>query len=188
MWEIVILVLIILALVGWIVIFGGGGTRRLSAEASRLRTELERMRDVNEALMSSLEAAEAERGKYVAEVCDFIRDIERVKASLAGCRPSQEALTKKYSLQPSPGLIDKIFGTSPMVDEDTKRAVARELLVGEVGEAVLEGLAAGKGISEIAATAGLPVIVVRSQVKGLQVFGYVDERLALTERGRAALR
>jgi len=30
--------------------------------------------------------------------------------------------------------------------------------------------------------------VVRGQVKGLQVLGYVDERLALTERGRAALR
>ena len=187
MWEIVLLAfIIVLALVVWIV-FGGGGARRFSVEVSRLRAELERMRSLNEALRSSLAATEMERGKRVEELCDFICDLERVKSSLAGCRPSQEALMKKYGIQPSPELIDAIFEKSPMVDADTKRGVSHELLVGEIGKAVLEGLAGGKGVSEIAATAGLPVIVVRSQLKGLQVLGYVNRRLALTERGRAAL-
>ncbi len=185
----ILLVLVILALLAW-VLFSGGGTfrtRRLSAEIGRLHKEIELLRGVNEALRGGLGSAQAERARLSADICSIVRDLELAKAAIAGSRVCRETLIGKYGLEPGPELVDRILASSPRVDRATRQRLANEVLVGEVGGIVLKGLAAGAKIERIAADAEVPITVARSQIKRLQVLGYVDERLKLTDRGRVVL-
>jgi outer membrane murein-binding lipoprotein Lpp len=189
MWTEIFLILVILAILGWILFSGGGTfrTRRLSGEISRLREEVGRLRSVNEALRGNLESARWERARLSADICNIVRDLERTKAAVAGSRACHETLLGRYGLEPGPELVDRILAASPRVDRATKLALSRAILVGEVGETVLKNLATGAKINRIAADAEIPITVARGQIKALQLLGYVNERLRPTDRGRELL-
>ena len=184
----IILVLIILALLAWMLFSGSAASsRKLSSEISKLRQELSRTKAANEALRERLGTMEVERARFSADICDLARDFERLRAAIAGAKTCEKELVEKYGMRPSPELVDRILASKPRVDLATKRRLAHELLVGEVGRKLLESLAGGSSIDQASAYADIPVSVGRSQVRRLQVLGYLDERLELTKRGHQAL-
>lgn len=85
-------------------------------------------------------------------------------------------------------MVDKILAESTRVDVATKERLAREILVGDTGKSLLKSVGAGATIEGAAADAGLPPVVAKNQIRGLQVLGYLDDRMQLTSRGRDALR
>jgi len=185
----VLLVLVIFILLA-LLLFSGGGVfrvRRLSAEVGAMREELERMRVANEALRSNLGAIGDERAKSFAEVCELARDLETLRSAIAGSSQCQKLLAEKYGTPPSPELVNRMLAARLRVDRATKWRLAHELLVGEVGRAMLRALRAGGTIERASADAGVPVVVGKGQVKRLQVLGYLDDRLEITERGLEAL-
>lgn len=189
MWMEALLVIIILILLAWSLFSGGGAfkVRRLSADVKGLQGELARIRAVNDALRASLDGKESQRVKSLGDMCELARDFECLRSAIAGSSPCQKILSSKYGAQPSPELVDRILTSKPGVDLAMKRRLANELLVGEVGRDLLHGLAEGKSIEQTAGDADIPVVVARGQIKRLQVLGYLDDRLELTERGREAL-
>jgi hypothetical protein len=76
---------------------------------------------------------------------------------------------------------------NPMVDSSIKSGIADEMLVGEVGRALMKGLNSGRTIEEAAADAGVPVAVAKGQIIRLQMLGYLDSRLKPTEKGLLAM-
>ena len=185
----VLLVLVIFILLA-LLLFSGGGVfrvRRLSAEVETMREELRRLRAANEALRNNLGAIGDERAKSSSEICELARDLETLRSAIAGSSQCQKLLAEKYGVQPNPELVNRILATRLRVDRATKWRLAHELLVGEVGRAMLRALRAGRTIEQASADADVPVVVGKGQVKRLQVLGYLDDRLELTERGREAL-
>ena len=185
----VLLVLVIFILLA-LLLFSGGGVfrvRRLSAEVETMREELVRMRAANEALRNNLGTIGDERAKSFAEVCELARDLETLRSAIAGSSQCQKLLAEKYGTQPSPELVNRMLAARLRVDRATKWRLAHELLVGEVGRAMLRALRAGGTIERASADAGVPVVVGKGQVKRLQVLGYLDDRLEITERGLEAL-
>jgi len=185
----VLLVLVIFILLA-LLLFSGGGVfrvRRLSAEVETMREELRRLRAANEALRNNLGAIGDERAKSSSEICELARDLETLRSAIAGSSQCQKLLAEKYGVQPNPELVNRILAARLRVDRATKWRLAHELLVGEVGRAMLRALRAGRTIEQASADADVPVVVGKGQVKRLQVLGYLDDRLELTERGREAL-
>lgn len=185
----VLLVLIIFVLLA-ILLFSGGGVfrvRRLSAEADDMREELGRLQAANEALRGSLDTRRDNRARALAEVLELTRDLETLRSAAAGSTTCKESIVGKYGAQLSPELVARILTARPSVDAMTKRRIANELLVGEVGRTFLLAMRAGRTIGQASADAGVPVVVGKGQVKRLQILGYLDDRLGLTDRGREAL-
>ena len=185
----VLLVLVIFILLA-LLLFSGGGVfrvRRLSAEVETMREELRRLRAANEALRNNLGAIGDERAKSSSEICELARDLETLRSAIAGSSQCQKLLAEKYGIQPNPELVNRILAARLRVDRATKWRLAHELLVGEVGRAMLRALRAGRTIEQASADADVPVVVGKGQIKRLQVLGYLDDRLELTERGREAL-
>lgn len=185
----VLLLLIIFILLA-LLLFSGGGifrVRRLSADLDDMREQLGRMQAVNEALRNNLGAMGDERAKSFTEVCELARDLETLRSAIAGSSQCQKLLVDKYGIQPSPELVNRILAARPRVDRATKWRLAHELLVGEVGRAMLRSLRAGRSVEQASADAGVPVVVGKGQVKRLRVLGYIDDRLEITELGREAL-
>jgi hypothetical protein len=188
-WEIVLVVVIIIGFVLWIVFFLSGGVyrhRRLKQEAAALREELQRTREVNEALRRSLGAGVGTRLKQYGDLAEFVRDLESLRCAIAGSKICQEILFKKYNMAPGPELLQRILA-HPGVDSVVKGRLADELLVGEVGRTIMRSLDSGGTLERAAADAGVPLVVAKGQITRLQVLGYLDSRLKLTERGRVAL-
>lgn len=185
----VVLVLIILALLA-LLLFSGGGVfrvRRLSAEVDSMSGELGRMQVANEALRGSLGTRRDERVRSLAEAVELARDLEILRSAVAGSTVCQKSIVEKYGTEPGPELVSRILAARSRVESVTKRKIAHELLVGEVGRIFLRSMRAGRSIGQASADAGIPVVVGKGQVKRLQVLGYLDDRLGLTELGREAL-
>jgi hypothetical protein len=185
----VILVIIIVILLA-LLLFSGGSilwVRRFAAEVNDMRAQVGRMQVANEALRNNLSAMVGERTKTFSEVVELARDLEILRSAIAGSSECQKLLTDKYGGVTGPELVDRILASKPRVDRATKSRLAHELLVGEVGRAMLRGLGGKKTIAQASADAGVPVVVGKGQIRRLQVLGYLNERLELTERGQEAL-
>jgi hypothetical protein len=189
MWVEVILALVIVALVIWIIFFGGGTlrTQKLTSELRSARNEATRLREVNEALRASLETAHAERTRLFSGLCTIAGELEQMKAALGGSRTAREQLKQKYKGEPGPELLERILASVPKVSPPVKKRLAHEILVAETGRTLLNDMSSGVSITKAAANAGVPVIVARNKVRALQTLGYLDDRLRLTELGRGAL-
>lgn len=189
MWLEVVLLIVIIALISWIVFFGGGTlrTQKLTFKIRNLQDELKRLKDVNEVLRASLEAEHRERTRLFSGICTLAGDLEQVKAALAGSRNAQKSLKQKYDAEPSPELIERILESIPRADLAVTQRLAHEILVGETGRAILRSLNTGAPITQAAIDADVPVATARNQVKTLRTLGYLDERLRPTELGRKAL-
>ena len=185
-----ILVFIILVLLA-IMLFSGGGiyrTRALSDEINKLRAEIKRLRSVNESLRDNIDSTDEKKSKDFAELCTLARELENVEMALLGSSTIRRQLTGKYGMEISPEMVDKILAGGTRVDAAIKERLAKEILVGDAGKILLKSVSAGSTIEGAAADAGLPPVVARNQIRGLQVLGYLDDRMQLTSRGRSALR
>ena len=189
MWVLAFLVFIILLLLGIILFSGGGVTRRreLLKEISSLRKETQRLWDANEALRGSLVIEAKERGGRFGDLFELVRDLEGLRCAIAGSSACQRVLTQKYGVDPGPELLERILARRPGMDSIAKRKLADELLVGEIGRSILRSLNAGALLEKAASDAGVPMVVARGQVTRLQILGYLDAHLKLTDRGREAL-
>ena len=189
MWVEALLVVIILILLGIILFSGGGIARRrvLSRQIDSLHKEMQRLQNANEALRSSLGIGSGMRVKRFADLFELVRDLETLRSAVAGSSTCQRVLTQKYGMDPGPELLKRILAARLWMDSAVKWRLADELLVGEVGRNILRSLNSGAPIDRAASKAGVPVAVARGQVRRLQVLGYLDNRIALTERGREAL-
>ena len=188
MWIVVFLVAVIIFLMGMI-LFGGGGVsrqRKLQREISVLREELRMLRDANEALRESLGVGAEARLRRYEDLFEFVRDLEGLRSAIAGSKACQKQLAEKYGLPPGPEILERILAR-PGIDPAVKGRLADELLVGGVGRAIMRSLNAGATIEQVAADAGVPLVVAKGQITRLQILGYMDSRLKPTERGREAL-
>jgi hypothetical protein len=189
MWLTVLLLAIIVALVLWIIFFSSGGAykqQKLQREIGVLREELQRTQEINDALRRSLGAGPGTRLKQYGELAEFVRDLESLRCAIAGSKICQDMLFKKYNMAPGTELLQRILAR-PGVDSVVKGRLADELLVGEIGRAIMKSLDSGGTVERAAADAGVPLVVAKGQITRLQVLGYLDSRLKLTERGRYAL-
>ena len=189
MWVEAILVVIILLLLGIILFSGGGIARRrvLSRQVDSLHKEMQRLENANEALRSSMGVGSGTRVKRFTDLFELVRDLEALRCAIAGSSTCKQVLTQKYGMGPGPELLKRILGARLWMDSAVKRRLADELLVGEIGRNILISLDAGAPLDRAASNAGVPVAVARGQIRRLQVLGYLDNRVALTDRGREAL-
>ncbi|MFQ6129902.1 MAG: hypothetical protein ACE5OT_03730 [Candidatus Hadarchaeaceae archaeon] len=189
MWVEALLVGIILILLGIILFSGDGIARRrvLSRQIDSLHKEIRRLQNANEALRSSMGVGSETRVKRFADLFELVRDLEALRCAIAGSSVCQRMLNKKYGTEPGPELLKRILAARVWMDSAVKSRLADELLVGEVGRNILRSLNSGAPIDRAASNAGVPVAVARGQVRRLQVLGYLDNRVALTDRGREAL-
>lgn len=190
MWIEIFLVVVIILLLGWIFFFSGGGVskqRKLSQEIDELRKETQRLRNANEALRNSFGVGVKARARYLEGWFDLIRDLEGLRCAIAGSSICQKMITEKYDVPPGPELLKRILAKWPNIDPGVKSKLANELLVGEVGRAILRSMSSGASFERAASDAGVPVVLVKREVTQLQLLGYLDAHLKLTERGREAL-
>jgi len=188
-WLIVFLVAIIVVLVVWIIFFWGGGAykqRRYQREIGALRGDLQRMQEINDALRKRLGAGAGSRLKQYGDLAEFVRDLESLRCAIAGSKICQTMLSKKYNMDPGPGLLERILAR-PGVESVVKGRLADEMLVGEIGRTIMKSLDSGDTMERAADNAGVPLVVAKGQITRLQILGYLDSRLKLTERGRYAL-
>lgn len=188
-WIIAFLVVVIIVLMTWMLFFGGAGLskqRKLQKEVSTLREELRRTQEANEALRGNLGVGAEARIRRHGDLLEFVRDLESLRCAIAGSKICQTALTKKYEMNPGPELLDRILA-KPGIDSAVKERLADELLVGEVGRVLMKSLDKGTPVDQAASNAGVPVVVAKGQVTRLQILGYLDARLKLTDQGREAL-
>jgi len=185
-----ILVLIILVLLA-IILFSGGGifrVRKLSSGIDKLRGEIKRLQSVNESLRENIDSTDDKRLKDLAELTTLVRELENVEMALAGSSSIRQQLVAKYGVEIGPEIVDGILARSARVDPAIKERLVKEILVGDAGRSLLKSMNSGATIDRAAADAGLPTIVAKNQVKGLQILGYIDDRMELTSRGRDVLR
>jgi len=185
-----ILVLIILVLLA-MMLFSGGGifrVRVLSDEINKLHAEIKRLHSVNESLRENIDSADEKKSKDFAELCTLTRELENVEMALMGSSYARRQLTGKYGVEIGLEMVDKILAEGTRVDAATKERLAKEILVGDTGKILLRSVSAGVTIEGAAADAGLPPVIAKNQIRGLQVLGYLDDRMQLTSRGRDVLK
>jgi len=184
-----LLALLLLVVLGWIFLPGWKVLegRRLALRVNRLEGEIRKLTQENlrlkEEVLRKPEQEKAETGKISA----LVRDLEALRSAIAGAKISLERLQKKYGLGPGPELLTKILQSQPDLSWALRERLAQDILVGEVGRAVLRSLASSSSLDQVSATSGVPLAVVKSEVKRLQTLGYLDERLSLTQLGRMSL-
>jgi len=185
-----ILVLIILVLLA-VILFSGGGifrVRKLSSDIDKLRGEIKRLQSVNESLRENIDSTDDKRLKDFAELTTLVRELENVEMALAGSSSIRQQLVAKYGVEISPEIVDGILARSAKVDPAIKERLVKEILVGDTGRILLKSMSSGATVDRAAADAGLPTIVAKNQIRGLQILGYLDDRMELTSSGRDALR
>lgn len=185
----VVLIIIIVLLLAWIYYSGGGTTRtlRLSRENKDLREEVASLRKANEAIRSGIEYTHEELSAHTMEACKLVEDLERLKDALVGTMSAEETLKEKFDEGPSPELVRLILDSKPEIDSSLKRRLADEVLVGDLGREILRDLDMGKSIADASTNAGVPLQKGRRKIRALQITGYLDSKLNLTEYGRKAL-
>jgi len=187
-WIEIFLVAIILILLGWILYSGGGSRhRKLQQEIAAQREELRVLREANESLRNALGISEEGKLRRYQEIFQFVRDLESLRAAIAGSTISQKVLRDKYGEVQGTELLQKIMDARPNIDPAVKRRLADEILVGEAGRTIMKSLDRGASIDRAASAAGMPLIVAKGQIRRLQILGYLDSRLKPTELGRRAL-
>jgi len=185
-----ILVLIILVLLA-IMLFSGGGifrVKKLSSDIDKLRGEIRKLQSVNESLRENINTTDDKKMKDIAELTTLVRELENVEMALAGSSSIRQQLVAKYAVEIGPEMVDGILARSVRVDQVTKERLVKEILVGDAGRILLKSMSSGATVDRAAADAGLPMIVAKNQVRGLQILGYLDDRMELTSRGRDVLR
>ncbi|MEM3421522.1 MAG: hypothetical protein QW315_04615 [Candidatus Hadarchaeum sp.] len=187
-WIEIFLVAIILILLGWILYSGGGSRqRKLQQEIEAQREELRVLREANESLRNALGLSEEGKLRRHQEIFQFLRDLESLRAAIAGSTISQKVLRSKYGDVEGFELLTRIMDARPNIDPAVKRRIADEILVGEAGRTIMKALDKGASIDRAASAAGMPLIVAKGQIRRLQMLGYLDSRLKPTEQGRRAL-
>lgn len=185
MWIVVFLAAIIIILIG-VILFGGGVTkqRKLRGEINALKEELRRAKEANEAVRRSIGAGP--RAQRYEDLVELAKDLDCARSAIAGSKICQMKLTKKYNMNLGPQLLDKILVRYELPPA-LKQGLADEILVGEVGKAIMRSLNAGNTLGRAAEDAGIPLVVAKGQVRRLQILGYLDGRLKPTARGQEAL-
>jgi len=188
-WIELLLALIIVVLVIWMIFPGGANfpPQRLALQLRRARKEIDRLREINEVLRANLDAARSERTRLFSELCTIASELEQLKAALEGSRRAEEELKQKYGVEPGPESLERILASAPRIDLQIRRRLANEILVGDVGRALMNSLNSGAPISVAATEAEIPLSVAKNKIRVLQTLGYLDERLRLTELGQEAL-
>ncbi len=185
----ILLALLLLVVLGWIFLPGWKVLegRRLALRVNRLEGEIRKLTQENlrlrEEVLKKPEQEKAETGKISA----LVRDLEALRSAIAGAKVSLERLQKKYGLGPGPELLTKILQSQPDLSWALRERLAQDILVGEVGRAVLRSLASSSSLDQVSATSGVPLAVVKSEVRRLQTLGYLDEKLSLTQLGKMSL-
>ncbi|MEM2874527.1 MAG: hypothetical protein QW567_00660 [Candidatus Hadarchaeales archaeon] len=183
-----VLIIIILVLAWWILVVDRRMLNylKMRREMEALRAELARVQGLNKALMGEAGIGAVSRARRNQALFEFVRDLEALRTAVAGAKTAQEYLEKKYGVKVGEELLNRIIA-NPGVESSVKTGIADEMLVGEVGRALMKGLNAGKTIEDAAAGVGIPVAVARGQVIRLQMLGYLDSRLKPTEKGLQAM-
>jgi hypothetical protein len=185
----ILLALLLLVVLGWIFLPGWKVLegRRLALRVNRLEGEIRKLTQENlrlrEEVLKKPEQEKAETGKISA----LVRDLEALRSAIAGAKVSLERLQKKYGLGPGPELLTKILQSQPDLSWALRERLAQDILVGEVGRAVLRSLTSSSSLDQVSATSGVPLAVVKSEVRRLQTLGYLDEKLSLTQLGKMSL-
>ncbi|MEM2878778.1 MAG: hypothetical protein QXG10_04480 [Candidatus Hadarchaeales archaeon] len=160
--------------------------QKLKQENETLRNEVAKLKTVNRTLMSNAGIGPLSRAKRNQVLFEFIRDLEAVRAAVAGAKVAQETLERKYGLKPGEELLNRILA-NPEIETSVKNGIADEILVGEVGRTLMKCLEKGMTIDEASEKAGVPLSVARGQVIRLQLLGYIDSRLKPTEKGNQSI-
>jgi len=185
----VLLAVAVLALVGWIFLPGWKVLegRRLAIKVNRLEEEVRRLDQENRRLKEEVLRKPERDREEMQRVSELVRDLEALRSAIAGAKPSLERLRGKYGLAPGPELLTKILQSQPNLTWALRERLAQDILVGEVGRAVLRSLASSPSLERASADSGVPLAVVKSEVRRLQTLGYLNERLELTELGKRSL-
>ncbi|MEM2865821.1 MAG: hypothetical protein QW098_01585 [Candidatus Hadarchaeales archaeon] len=181
--AIVVVVLGWIFLPGWKVLEG----RRLAVKVNRLEGELRKLQQENLRLREEIMRRPEHEKMEVGKVSSLVRDLEALRSAIAGAKVSLDRLHKKYGLGPSPELLTKILQSQPELSWAMRERLAQDILVGEVGRAVLRALASSPSLDQASASSGVPLAVVKSEVRRLQTLGYLDDRLGLTQLGKMSL-
>ncbi len=168
---------------GWKVLEG----RRLAVRLNRLEGELRKLTQENLRLREEILKRPEHERMEIGKVSSLVRDLEALRSAVAGAKVSLDKLQKKYGLAPSPELLTKILQSQPELSWALRERLAQDILVGEVGRAVLRALASSPSLDQASASSGVPLAVVKSEVRRLQTLGYLDERLSLTQLGKMSL-
>jgi len=168
---------------GWKVLEG----RRLAVKVNRLEGEVRRLTQENMKLKEELMRRPEQEKIEADRISALVRDLEALRSAIAGAKVSTERLQKKYGVGPGPELLKKILQSQPDLTWSLREKLAQDILVGEVGRAVLRSLASSPSLDRASATTGIPLAVVKSEVKRLQILGYLDEGLGLTQLGKMSL-
>lgn len=183
------LVIVILIFIAWMSLSSSGvlKARKLRAEVNQLRDEVERLRAANEALRRNLELGADERIKLYNDFYELVKDLERVKSAVIGWGTAHKDFYNRYGVQVGPALVDRILEEKAGIDDLTKKRLAHEVLVGGVGKEILKRISPTTPLESIADELGLPLVAIKSYVRHLNVLGYIDNNLKITDRGRRAL-
>ena len=186
----IVLIAVIIVLLLWIILTSGG-----SLQTKDLREKIERLEKKNQALNETNEMLRSEKsltseGLYrpVIRLENLVNDFEHVKEAFKGSRSAKQIINAKYNEEIGPDLIKKILQSEEMVDETLKRRTAHEVLIGDIGKDILEGLNENRSLEDSVADAGVPLSVGRERLRILKELGYVDYKLNLRPRGREALK
>ncbi|TDA32306.1 MAG: hypothetical protein DSO03_03060 [Hadesarchaea archaeon] len=161
--------------------------RRLAVKVNRLEGEVRRLTQENMKLKEELMRRPEQEKIEADRISALVRDLEALRSAIAGAKVSTERLQKKYGVGPGPELLKKILQSQPDLTWSLREKLAQDILVGEVGRAVLRSLASSPSLDRASATTGIPLAVVKSEVKRLQILGYLDEGLGLTQLGKMSL-
>lgn len=180
------LVLVVLGwifLPGWKVLEG----RRLAVKVNRLEAELRRLTQENLRLREEMLGGPGKEKERADKISALVRDLEALRSAIAGAKVSLDRLQQKYGSAPGPELLSKILQSQPELSWALRERLAQDILVGEVGRSVLRALVSSPSLEQASASSGVPLAVVKSEVKRLQTLGYLDERLGLTQLGKMSL-
>lgn len=189
MWISLILLIVIALLILWIYYSGGGTlrTKELKDEIEELKEEKQALKETNKALRSGLSSASEKLSRPVGKAIGLVQKLVRVKEALRGSKSAEEAIKDKHDKEIGPSLVQNILSEESGISSPLKRRLAHEVLVGDIGRDLLQGLDEGKSLSDAAADAGVSLRVGRKRVRVLKETGYLDNRLNLTDWGAEVL-
>lgn len=190
LWIVSIILLIVIALMILWIYYSGGGTLRtkeLKDEIEGLEEENQALRETNSALRSALSSTSEELTRPVGKASGLVKELVRVKEALKGSKSAEAAIKDEHDKEISPDLVQDILSEESGISSPLKRRLAHEVLVGDIGKDLLQGLDEGKSLSNAAADAGVSPRVGRERVRLLKETGYLDNRLNLTDWGAEVL-
>ncbi len=185
MWIKISLAIIILILVIWIYIIGGWSldTRDLAGKINRLENENQALKETNEALRSGLSSSNDRISRPLTRVSRLAEDLVRVREAVLGSKSAKEIIENKFSEDLGPSLVKEIMSSIENISPPTKRRLAHEVFVGDIGRDIMKSLKRGDSLSDAAVDAGVPLRVAKERVRLLKETGYLDSKMNLTDWG-----